>query len=67
MAEPGRFFNDNALMGIHLIEAARKYSVEKTVVLGTIFAYPKFHSNALFLSKPWTGYPEKTKAPYWNR
>ena len=42
MAEPGRFFYENAFMGIQLVEAARMYAVEKTVVLGTICAYPKF-------------------------
>ena len=40
-ANPGRFFYENAVMGIQLIEAARRYGVEKTVVLGTICAYPK--------------------------
>src|ERR1035441_246032 len=38
-ANPGRFFYDNAIMGIQLIEACRRYAVEKTVVLGTICAY----------------------------
>ena len=40
--KPGRFFYENAIMGIQLIEAARSFGVEKTVVLGTICAYPKF-------------------------
>ena len=39
---PGRFFYENAMMGIQLIEACRRHGVEKTVVLGTICAYPKF-------------------------
>src|ERR1019366_2782224 len=39
---PGRFFYENAIMGIQLIEAARRHGLEKTVVLGTICAYPKF-------------------------
>jgi nucleoside-diphosphate-sugar epimerase len=39
---PGRFFYENALMGIQLIEGRRRHGVEKTVVLGTICAYPKF-------------------------
>ena len=39
---PGRFFYDNIIMGIQLIEAARRHGIEKTVVLGTICAYPKF-------------------------
>jgi GDP-L-fucose synthase len=38
---PGRFFYENALMGIQLIEGCRRHGVEKTVVLGTICAYPK--------------------------
>ena len=35
-ANPGRFFYENAIMGIQLIESARQHEVEKTVVLGTI-------------------------------
>jgi GDP-L-fucose synthase len=64
MAEPGRFFYENALMGIQLIEAARKYSVAKTVVLGTICAYPKFTPVPFSEDELWNGYPEDTNAPY---
>ena len=39
---PGSFFFENALMGIQVIDACRRFGVEKTVVLGTICAYPKF-------------------------
>lgn len=63
-AEPGRFFYENALMGIQLIEAARKYLVEKTVVLGTICAYPKFTPIPFQEDQLWNGYPEETNAPY---
>jgi GDP-L-fucose synthase len=63
-AEPGRFFYENALMGIQLIEAARKHSVEKTVVLGTICAYPKFTPLPFSEDDLWNGYPEETNAPY---
>jgi GDP-L-fucose synthase len=61
---PGQFFYENAIMGIQLIEFARRYSVEKTVVAGTVCAYPKhapvpFKEDAL-----WDGYPEETNAPY---
>src|SRR5713101_6942572 len=38
---PGLFFYENAIMGIQVIEACRRYGVAKTVVLGTICAYPK--------------------------
>ena len=61
---PGRFFYDNALMGIQLIEHARLAGVQKFVAVGTICAYPKlapipFREDAL-----WDGYPEETNAPY---
>jgi GDP-L-fucose synthase len=64
IAEPGRFFYENALMGIQLIEAARTYSVEKTVVVGTICAYPKFTPVPFSEDDIWNGYPEETNAPY---
>src|SRR6202140_884608 len=61
---PGRFFYDNAIMGIQLIEAARVHRVEKTVVLGTICAYPKFTPVPFHEDDLWNGYPEETNAPY---
>ena len=61
---PGRFFYDNAIMGIQLIEAARRRGVEKTVVLGTICAYPKFTPVPFREEELWNGYPEETNAPY---
>jgi GDP-L-fucose synthase len=63
-ANPGRFFYDNAIMGIQLIEAARRHGVEKTVVLGTICAYPKFTPVPFREEDLWAGYPEETNAPY---
>ena len=63
-ANPGRFFYDNAIMGIQLIEAARRRGVEKTVVLGTICAYPKFTPVPFREEELWNGYPEETNAPY---
>jgi len=41
-ANPGRFFYDNAAMGLHAIEAARMVGIEKFVCAGTICSYPKF-------------------------
>jgi GDP-L-fucose synthase len=63
-ANPGRFFYDNAIMGIQLIEGARRYRTEKTVVLGTICAYPKFTPIPFREEELWNGYPEETNAPY---
>ena len=64
MADPGRFFYENAIMGVQLIEAARQYAVEKTVVLGTICAYPKYTPVPFSEDDLWNGYPEETNAPY---
>ena len=61
---PGRFFYENAIMGIQLIEACRRHRVEKTVVLGTICAYPKFTPVPFREDALWNGYPEETNAPY---
>jgi len=63
-ANPGRFFYENAIMGIQLIEVARCRGVEKTVVLGTICAYPKFTPVPFREEDLWNGYPEETNAPY---
>jgi GDP-L-fucose synthase len=61
---PGRFFYENAIMGIQVIEACRRYAVKKTVVLGTICAYPKFTPVPFREEDLWNGYPEETNAPY---
>jgi GDP-L-fucose synthase len=61
---PGLFFYENAIMGIQLIEACRRYAVQKTVVLGTICAYPKFTPVPFQEKDLWNGYPEETNAPY---
>lgn len=63
-ANPGRFFYDNAIMGIQLIEYARRFGVEKFVCLGTVCAYPKFAAVPFNEADLWNGYPEETNAPY---
>jgi len=63
-ANPGRFFYVNALMGIQIIETARRKDLEKLVVLGTICAYPKFTPAPFSEDDLWNGYPEETNAPY---
>ena len=63
-ANPGRFFYDNAIMGIQLIEEARKVEVEKTLVVGTVCSYPKFAQVPFREEALWDGYPEETNAPY---
>jgi len=63
-ANPGRFFYDNAIMGIELMEQSRVAGVRKFVQIGTVCAYPK-HTPVPFLEDDiWCGYPEETNAPY---
>ena len=64
LAQPGLFFYENALMGIQVIEAARAQGVEKTVVVGTVCAYPKFTPVPFREEDLWNGYPEETNAAY---
>ena len=61
---PGRFFYENAIMGIELIEAARVGGVAKFVTIGTVCAYPKFTPVPFHEADLWDGYPEETNAPY---
>lgn len=61
---PGRYFYDNAIMGIQLMEEARKRGVAKYVQAGTICAYPKFTPVPFKEDDIWDGYPEETNAPY---
>jgi len=61
---PGKFFYNNAAMGILLIEHARRNNVQKFVCLGTICAYPKFTPVPFREEHLWDGYPEETNAPY---
>ena len=61
---PGSFFYANMAMGLHLIEACRVEKVDKTLVLGTVCAYPKFCPTPFREDDIWNGYPEETNAPY---
>jgi GDP-L-fucose synthase len=61
---PGELFYDNLMMGVQLMEAARREGVKKFVAVGTVCAYPK-HTRVPFAeSSLWDGYPEETNAPY---
>ena len=63
-AHPGRFFYDNAIMGIEVLEQSRLASVAKFVGLGTICSYPKFTPVPFLEDDLWSGFPEETNAPY---
>ena len=61
---PGRFFYENATMGIELMEQARLTGVSKFVQIGTVCSYPKFTPIPFHEDDLWNGYPEETNAPY---
>jgi GDP-L-fucose synthase len=61
---PGKFFYDNLMMGVQLIEVGRQVGLDKFVAVGTICAYPKFAPVPFKEENIWDGYPEETNAPY---
>jgi GDP-L-fucose synthase len=61
---PGRYFHDNLMMGVQLMEEARRRRVQKFVAIGTICSYPKFTPVPFKEDDLWNGYPEETNAPY---
>jgi len=63
-ANPGRFFYENLIMGVQLIEQSRLFGVKKFVTVGTVCSYPKFAPVPFREGDLWNGYPEETNAPY---
>jgi len=63
-SNPGKFFYDNLMMGVELMDQTRRYDIEKFVSIGTICAYPKFTKVPFKEKDLWKGYPEETNAPY---
>jgi len=61
---PARFFYDNLMMGVQLMEVGRQWGIEKFVAVGTICSYPKITPVPFKEENLWGGYPEETNAPY---
>jgi GDP-L-fucose synthase len=64
LANPGRYWYANVIMGAHVLELSRLRDVGKLIVLGTVCAYPKFTPVPFREDDLWDGYPEETNAPY---
>lgn len=62
--KPAELFYDNLIMGVELMEAARRAGAEKFVLVGSICSYPKFTPVPFKEENFWAGYPEETNAPY---
>ncbi len=63
-ARPGEAFYDNAVMGIQLLEGARRTGVESVTVVGSALSYPAGASLPYHESELFDGYPDETSAPY---
>lgn len=63
-AHPGKFFYENLVMGVGLMEQARLHAVKKFLSIGTVCAYPKYTAVPFNEDDLWSGYPEETNAPY---
>ncbi len=61
---PATLFYDNIIMGVQMMEEARKAGAQKFVAVGTVCAYPKFTPVPFSEDDLWDGYPEETNAPY---
>ena len=61
---PGKYFYDNMLMGLNIIECCNSFNIGKLIIVGTVCSYPK-HCPVPFKEEDiWNGYPEETNAPY---
>jgi GDP-L-fucose synthase len=61
---PGAFFYDNVIIGVELMEQARRAGVEKFVAVGTVCGYPRNPPLPFREDDFWEGYPEETNAAY---
>jgi len=61
---PARFFYDNLMIGMQVVEEAYRTGVQKCVLIGTVCSYPKFAAVPFSEGALWDGYPEETNAPY---
>lgn len=64
LLKPGQLFYDNIMLGVHMMEEARRNGVSKFISIGTVCAYPKFTPVPFKEIDLWNGYPEETNAPY---
>ena len=61
---PGKFFYDNMIMGVNVVESSRINNVKEFIQVGTVCSYPKFCTVPFKETDIWNGYPEETNAPY---
>ncbi len=61
---PGSILYNNTLINTFVIEASRRYHIEKFVGIGSVCSYPKFTRVPFKEESLWDGFPEETNATY---
>lgn len=64
LANPGRTFYANVMMGALVMEYARQAGVGKLVAVGSVCAYPEHAKVPFREDELWEGYPEPTNGAY---
>jgi len=64
VANPGRFLYENGVMGLMLLEEARKAEIDKFVLISTICSYPRDVAIPLREETLWDGQPVGATGPY---
>lgn len=64
LAHPAEIFYDNIIIGVELMEAARRAGVEKFVTIGSAAEYPESAPMPLIEEDLWIGPPEPNHASY---
>jgi GDP-L-fucose synthase len=64
VANPGRFLYENALMGLAVLEEARRAGADKLVLISTTCAYPQDAPLPLREADLWSGPPTGATGPY---
>jgi len=63
-ANPGSVLYNNAMMGLLVLDCARRVGVPKVVTIGSACAYPANAPVPTEEQMLWDGYPEPTNGPY---
>ncbi|OGD97113.1 GDP-fucose synthetase [Candidatus Curtissbacteria bacterium RIFCSPLOWO2_01_FULL_38_11b] len=63
-SHPAELFDDNILISVNALRAAKQTGVQKFVGIGTVCSYPKYTPVPFKEENLWDGYPEETNAPY---
>jgi len=64
VSAPGTFLYENAMMGLQLMDSARRLGVSKFLTVGTACMYPEDAPVPTTETSLWTGPPAKDTAPY---